>query len=338
MSELNLLQQLLLERPWILADGATGTRLLNMGLNSGTAPELWNDTNSEDVGKLYQKTIDSGVDLFLTNSFGSNYSRLKLHDAGHRSYELSQKAAEIARNLVDKSNRTIVIAGSIGPTGEILQPAGDLTFREAVEIFSAQVEGLKAGGVDVYWVETMSDPTELKAAGKAIKAINGDWCATMSFDTAGRTMMGFSASSMVSLIDELENPPLAIGANCGVGVSDLLRTLKEMTLSRKPLIAKGNAGIPKFKEGKIYYDGTLEVMADYACLARDLGVKIIGGCCGTTPQHLRAMRSSLESQPFGSTPTLEDIEKKLGNFSSISNLNTSAKLNLRRARKRRKKR
>ena len=317
--ELNTLERLLLEKPWILADGATGTQLFNMGLVAGDSPEIWNDTQPNKISKLYQDSVNSGVDLFLTNSFGSNSSRLKLHNAENRSFELSKKAAEIARNVADKSDRTIIVAGSMGPTGDLLFPVGDLSYEEAVEIFFTQAKGLKAGGADVLWVETMSDPSEFSAAGEAAGMLGMSWCGTMSFDTAGRTMMGLSSIEMVNFIEKMKYQPIAFGANCGVGAADLLRTIKGFSNSEKPIIAKGNAGIPKYKDGKILYDGTAKLMADYACLARDLGVKIIGGCCGTTPKHLLEMRKALETEPVSKLlPTSATIELKLGGFSSSS--------------------
>jgi 5-methyltetrahydrofolate--homocysteine methyltransferase len=146
------------------------------------------------------------------------------------------------------------------------------------------------------------------------------WCGTMSFDTAGRTMMGVTSSALAELVEKLPNPPIAFGANCGVGASDLMRTVLGFasTGTERPIIAKGNAGIPKYHDGHIHYDGTPELMAEYAVLARDAGVRIIGGCCGTMPEHLRAMRAALESRPKGPRPTLETISEKLGGFSSSS--------------------
>ena len=142
----------------------------------------------------------------------------------------------------------------------------------------------------------------------------------MSFDTAGRTMMGLTSAGMVELVAGLPNQPLAFGANCGVGASDLLRTVLGFRAAHPalPVISKGNAGIPKFHDGHIHYDGTPELMADYAVLARDCGATIIGGCCGTTPAHLAAMRAALENTPPGPVPDLDTIAARLGGFSSPS--------------------
>jgi len=316
----NALTKLLDSRDWLLADGATGTNLFNMGLEAGEPPEFWNVDKPGNIRKLYKGAVDAGSDIFLTNSFGGNASRLKLHQAQGRVTELNRIAAEIARDVADASGRAIVVAGSVGPTGEIFEPMGTLTHSMAVEMFHEQAEGLKAGGADVLWVETISAPEEYRAAAEAAQLAGMPWCGTMSFDTAGRTMMGTTSAAMVEMVEKLAYPPLAFGANCGVGASDLMRTMLGFAAqgSPIPLIAKGNAGIPKYHDGHIHYDGTPELMAEYAVLARDSGVKIIGGCCGTMPEHLAAMRAALESRPKGPRPTLEQISAALGGFSSAS--------------------
>lgn len=314
------LSRMLATRDWIMADGATGTNLFNMGLSSGEAPELWNTDKPDAIRALYRGAVEAGSDLFLTNSFGGNASRLKLHGAQGRVHELNRVAASLGREVADAAGHPVVVAGSMGPTGEIMEPMGSLTHARAVEMFHEQAEGLKDGGVDVLWVETISSPDEFKAAAEAALLAGMPWCGTMSFDTAGRTMMGVTSAQMVALVEKLAHPPLAFGANCGVGASDLMRTLLGFVAAgpERPIIAKGNAGIPKYKDGAIHYDGTPELMADYAVLARDAGVRIIGGCCGTMPEHLRAMRQALETRPKGPRPTLEEISAKLGPFSSAS--------------------
>lgn len=316
----NPLSTILTDRNWLLADGATGTNLFNMGLEAGEPPELWNTDHRDRITTLYKGAVDAGCDLFLTNTFGGNASRLTLHDAQDRVFELNQVGAEIGREVADASGRKVIVAGSVGPTGEIMAPMGALTHERAVEMFHEQAEGLKAGGADVLWLETISAPEEFKAAAEAFSLADMPWCGTMSFDTAGRTMMGVTSTAMVKLVNKLPNPPVAFGANCGVGASDLLRTVLGMKQSvpTRPLIAKGNAGIPKYHDGHIHYDGTPELMADYAVLARDCGATVIGGCCGTTPEHLRHMREALETRPRGDAPSLANIAEVLGGFSSES--------------------
>jgi len=316
----DLLSRLMAERDWLMADGATGTTLFNMGLSAGEAPELWNADRPDSIRTLYRGAVEAGSDLFLTNSFGGNAARLKLHQAEGRVRELNRLAAELGREIADAAGRPVVVAGSVGPTGEIMAPMGRLTHELAVEMFHEQAEGLKEGGADVLWVETISAPEEYKAAAEAARLADMPWCGTMSFDTAGRTMMGVTAAQLAALVDRLPFPPLAFGANCGVGAADLLRTVAGFVAAgtERPIIAKGNAGIPRFQGGHIHYDGTPPLMAEYAVLARDLGAKIIGGCCGTLPEHLRAMRAALESTPPGPRPSLEEIAARLGGFSSES--------------------
>ncbi len=314
------LSQLLSTRAWLMADGATGTNLFNMGLESGEPPEFWNTDRPDNIRTLYRNAVEAGSDIFLTNTFGGNASRLKLHGAQGRVHELNRVGAALGRDIADASGRVVVVAGSVGPTGEIFVPMGTLTHAAAVEMFHEQAEGLKAGGADVLWVETLSAPEEYRAAAEAAALAGMPWCGTMSFDTAGRTMMGMTSVAMAAMVESLPNPPIAFGANCGVGASDLMRTVLGFTAigGARPLIAKGNAGIPKYHDGHIHYDGTPALMAEYAVLARDAGVRIIGGCCGTMPDHLRAMRAALESTPKGDSPSLETIAAKLGAFSSNS--------------------
>ncbi len=314
----NALADMLASRDWILADGATGTNLFNMGLGSGDAPEFWNEAEPDKIRALYRGAVEAGSDLFLTNSFGSNASRLKLHGAEARAHDLSRIAAELGREVADASGRTVIVAGSMGPTGEIMEPMGSLTYARAVEMFHEQAEGLKAGGADVLWVETISAAEEFRAAAEAAALADMPWCGTMSFDTAGRTMMGLTSAAMVDLVGKLGHKPLAFGAHCGVGAADLLRTVLGFMAQRpeQPVIAKGNAGIPKYVDGHIHYDGTPDLMADYAVLARDCGATIIGGCCGTMPEHLRKMREALETRAPGPRPTLDQIAAALGGFSS----------------------
>ena len=320
MTATNPLARMLETRDWILADGATGTNLFNMGLMSGDAPEMWNYEHPDRIRALYEGAVDAGSDLFLTNTFGGNASRLKLHGMDAKVREVNRIAAEIGREVADRQSRPVIVAGSVGPTGEIFEPMGTLTHAAAVEMFHEQAEGLKEGGADVLWLETISAPEEYRAAAEAFALADMPWCGTMSFDTAGRTMMGTTSTAVVKMVDKLPNAPLAFGANCGTGAADILRTVLGFAEANPatPIISKGNAGIPKYQAGHIHYDGTPELMADYAALARDCGARIIGGCCGTQPEHLRHMREALETRPKGGTPTLDEITAALGAFSSAS--------------------
>ncbi|MGV6806220.1 MAG: betaine--homocysteine S-methyltransferase [Ruegeria sp.] len=316
----NALTRLLETTDVILADGATGTNLFNMGLQSGDAPELWNADLPDKIRDLYRGSVEAGSDLFLTNTFGGTAARLKLHDAQNRVGELNRIGAELGRDVADSAGRPVVVAGSVGPTGEIMEPVGSLSHAVAVEMFHEQAEALKSGGADVLWLETISAPEEFRAAAEAFAMADMPWCGTMSFDTAGRTMMGVTSADLAQLVETLPNPPVAFGANCGTGASDILRTVLGFVAqgTERPIVSKGNAGIPKYVDGHIHYDGTPELMGHYAAMARDAGATIIGGCCGTMPAHLREMRKALDTSARGSRPTLDQITSALGPFSSAS--------------------
>lgn len=314
----NALSDLLETRDWLLADGATGTNLFAMGLEAGEPPELWNIDAPEKIRALHQGFVDAGSDILLTNSFGGNAYRLKLHNAQSRVAELNRAAAAIAREIADAAGRPVIVAGSLGPTGEILEPAGPLSIADAADAFEEQGAALLAGGADVLWFETLSAAEEAHAAAIAAARLNAPLCGTLSFDTAGRTMMGLSPAGYAELTGELAAVPLAFGANCGVGAPDMLRTVLSLTEadSESVIIAKGNAGIPKYVDGHIHYDGSPELMGQYAVLARGAGARIIGGCCGSTYDHIRAMRAALEATPDPVRPDLETVVEILGAFNT----------------------
>lgn len=310
----NPIDALIAEKGALLADGATGTNLFDMGLQSGEAPELWNEESPEKVEALHRGFIEAGSDIILTNTFGGSRYRLKLHDAQDRAFELNKKAAEIACRLAAEAGRRVIVAGSVGPTGELLQPLGSMTYEEAVDAFAEQIEGLKAGGAEVAWIETMSAPDEIRAAAEAAIRVGLPYTYTGSFDTAGRTMMGLAPKDIYSVGDELPEKPVAVGANCGVGAPDILAALLDMSEARPDakIVVKGNCGIPEFHGSEIHYSGTPELMADYVRLAVDSGARIIGGCCGTSFEHLAAMRKALDEHQKGARPTVEDIETRVG--------------------------
>lgn len=310
----NPLSDLLAEKAILLADGATGTSLFAMGLEAGEAPELWNEAKPENITKLHQDFVDAGADIILTNSFGGTRHRLKLHHAQDRVHELNQKAAAIARAVADKADRKVIVAGSVGPTGELLIPLGAMSYEDAVDAFEEQIKGLKAGGADVAWIETMSSPDEIRAAAEAAVKVDMPYVYTGSFDTAGKTMMGLAPKDIHGVAPDIGEGPIAVGANCGVGASDILATLLSMTEAKPDatVVVKGNCGIPEFRGEKIYYSGTPPLMAEYARLAIDAGAKIIGGCCGTSCEHLAAIREAVDTHVARERPTLEVIVEKIG--------------------------
>lgn len=310
----NPLQDLLAKKGVLLADGATGTSLFAMGLEAGEAPELWNESHPERIDTLHQDFVDAGADIILTNSFGGTRHRLKLHHAEDRVFALNKRAAEIARSVADRAPRRVIVAGSVGPTGELLIPLGALSYEDAVAAFREQIEGLKAGGAQIAWIETMSAADEIRAAAEAAVAVGLPFVYTASFDTAGRTMMGLSPRDLPDVAGAVGDGPLAVGANCGVGASDILASLLDMTEAAPDatIIVKGNCGIPEFRGAEIHYSGTPPLMADYARLARDAGAKIIGGGCGTSCGHLAAMRAALDEHTPGPRPTIETIVERIG--------------------------
>jgi 5-methyltetrahydrofolate--homocysteine methyltransferase len=310
----NPIDALLAEKGVLLADGATGTNLFAMGLEAGEAPELWNENAPEKITALHEGFVDAGADIILTNSFGGTRHRLKLHNAQDRVHELNRAAAKIARAVADKAGRKVIVAGSVGPTGELLVPLGALTYQEAVEAFVEQIAGLKAGGAEVAWIETMSAPDEIRAAAEAAIRVGLPYTYTCSFDTAGRTMMGLLPGHIHGVAEDLEQRPVAVGANCGVGASDILATLLDISATKADatIIVKGNCGIPEFRGSEIHYSGTPDLMSDYVRLAVDGGASIIGGCCGTSFEHLRAMRAALDSHRKADRPTLDRIIARIG--------------------------
>ncbi len=315
----NRFTHLLATRPWLLADGATGSNLFDVGLMSGDAPELWNTEHPERITKLHQDFVDAGADIILTNSFGGTVYRLKLHNAQGRMAELNTRAAQIARQVADASGRTVAVAGSMGPTGEIMEPIGPLTFAQAKAAFAEQALALAAGGADVLWIETMSSREEVEAAVAGAAVAGLPIVCTLSFDTNGRTMMGISPSDFSGIEKTLSPRLAACGTNCGVGASEVVACIHNLAQAMGPevvLVAKGNCGIPQYVDGAICYNGTPEIMANYARMALDAGARIIGGCCGTSAKHLRAMREALDAHTKSDSPTLEAIVSTLGEVST----------------------
>jgi len=311
----DLLSELLATRDYLLADGATGTNFFAMGLESGDAPDIWNINHPERVTALHSGFVEAGSDIILTNTFGANSYRLKLHGDQDRVAEINEAGARIAREVADRAGRPVVVGGSMGPTGEIYQPVGALSQEDGQAAFAEQAKALAAGGVDVLWIETISGVEEMSAAVAGAAEAGLPVVATMTFDTVGRTMMGVTPQHALEHTHGLDTRLVAFGANCGVGPGGLVDTvlgLKRGATTDDILIAKGNCGIPEYKDGEIAYSGSHEIMAQYARLAREAGARIIGGCCGTTPGHVRAMADALKDYVPAGTPERHEIEQALG--------------------------
>lgn len=333
------LEKLLAEKPLLLADGATGTNFMEMGLEPGFPPDLWNLSHPEKPTALHQKFVDAGSDIILTNTFGANGPRLKLHDAQDKTYEINKAGAEVAGQVAELADRPVVVAGSVGPTGELFEPMGEMTMQSAIAAFTEQMRGLKDGGADVIWIETMSAAEEITAACETAIALDMPFVFTASFDTAGKTMMGIAPGKIGELATALKVPPLAYGANCGVGASDMLVSNLAMTEAdpKAVIVGKANCGIPVVKGKETVYTGTPPLMADFLRMAADSGVRIIGGCCGNAPEHIAAMRVALDEYEPSTRPTLDEIVNKIGPLvSPPTNAAAKSRLADRNARRRRK--
>lgn len=297
----NPINDLIRKKGWCVADGATGSNFFGRGLEAGYPPELWCVERPEEVLWLHGEFLKAGADLILTNSFGANAPRLKLHKSEDRVHQINEASAKLARAAVrrfaEASGREAIVAGSMGPTGELFAPMGELSYQAAVDFFTEQAQALAEGGVDVLWIETMSAKEEVAAAAEAAKTTGLPVAATLTFDTARRSMMGVTPTEYAVFAKEIGLD--LIGSNCGIGPAELMDSTTELVKadSGLPIIAKGNCGIPQYIDGEIHFHGSPELMAQYALYARDAGATIIGGCCGTTPEHLVAMVEALDSTP-----------------------------------------
>lgn len=297
----NPIAEIIAAKGWCVADGATGSNFFGRGLEAGYPPDLWCVERPEEVSRLHSEFLDAGADVILTNSFGANAPRLKLHKAENRVAELNHAAAalamEVTRQYFEKTGRRTVVAGSMGPTGELFEPMGTLTHEQAVAVFTEQANALAAGGAEVIWIETMSSKEEVAAAAEAARTTSLPVCATLTFDTARRSMMGITPADFAQFAVDIGLD--MAGANCGVGPAELLDSTQGLIAAglNIPVAAKGNCGIPQYIDGAIHFHGSPELMAQYALFARDAGATIIGGCCGTTPEHIAAMVAALENRP-----------------------------------------
>ena len=283
---------------YVVADGGMGTRLFALGLISGDAPERFNLSKPGQIRDVHRGHLRAGSDLVLTNSFGANGLRLGLHDLGGRTLELNEAAARIAREAAEaerrRDARPMLVAGSMGPTGELLEPLGSLSAADCEEAFAAQAEGLAEGGADILWIETMSDLGEVEAAVRgARRACDLPVAVSLSFDTAGHTMMGVGATEAARRLGGLE--PAALGANCGNNIADTEAAAVAMraALPDVPVIFKPNAGIPVWTGTTFRYTAGPETLAAHAHRAVQAGVRIVGGCCGTTPEHIAKIAAVL---------------------------------------------
>ena len=279
----------------ILADGAMGTMLFANGLQFGDPPELWNLAHPDVVRRIHRGYLEAGSRIVMTNTFGGNRLRLGMHGNQERVDELNRTAAILLRAEVSAAGGTALVAGDIGPSGEIIAPLGTLDYDEAVDVFAEQAASLVAGGVDLIWVETMSDLNEIKAAIQGVRRVAPGVAlvATMTFDTRGHTMMGVSPEDAVAHLAAWGAD--AIGGNCGNGPDELIPVVAKMHAADPDvvLVAKSNAGMPELVDMQAVYRASPGMMAGTALEMRDAGARIVGACCGSTPDHLRSMSAAL---------------------------------------------
>ena len=284
----------------VLGDGAMGTLLQTRGIEPGGAAELWNVDHADAITAIHTEYAEAGARLVTTNTFGGTSARLALHGLEDRVHELNVAGARIAREVADRFDGWVL--GDVGPSGELLAPIGLVEPDEIKAMFAAQIAALAEGGADVILVETMSDLAEVEAAVGAAAEVAPDLpvAATLTFDTHGHTMMGVSPERAAEALASLG--ARIVGGNCGNGPHEIGPVMTQMA-ERRPsgvhLIAQSNAGMPQLHGSEFHYDGTPEVMAEYAVRMRELGVGVIGACCGSTPAHVAAMRAALDLAPTG---------------------------------------
>lgn len=284
-----------LEKATLVSDGAMGTMLQDRGLTDGGAPELWNVEKPDQIESVLEGYAAAGARFITTNTFGGTYGRLAMHGLEDRLFELNQAGAQIARRVADRHPGCFVM-GDIGPSGDLMEPMGTMTLESGQALFAEQIRALVAGGVDAILIETMSDLGEVEAAVNAAKEVAPGMpiITTMSFDTNLRTMMGVKPGMAVTHIAGLG--VRIIGANCGRGTDEMLVLAEEMVKARPKgvfIITQSNAGLPKLQGDEFIYDGTPAEMAKHANKMKEIGVNIIGSCCGSTPAHTAAIAATV---------------------------------------------
>jgi 5-methyltetrahydrofolate--homocysteine methyltransferase len=290
----NRLARLLEGRGLVLFDGGMGTLLQERGLDDGGCGELWNVEHPEVVSAIHEEYAAAGATILTTNTFGGTRPRLAMNGLADRVAELSRAGAEIAREVADRHDA--LVAGGIGPTGELMAPLGSLSRDDTQAIFAEQLDGLLAGGIDLVLVETMSDLAEVEAAVAAARSCAPELpvVATLSFDTNLRTMMGVSPEAAVRSLEAQGVD--AVGANCGRGPDEMEAIAAQLVAARVDevlLVAQSNAGLPQLVGDHFEYDVAPHILASHAVTLRGLGIDLIGACCGSNPEHTAAMRAAL---------------------------------------------
>ena len=281
----------------LVSDGAWGTFLQAKGLGPGECPELWNIEHPEEVFEIAKSYIDAGSDMIETNSFGGSIFKLKPYGLAERVAEINKAAAEISRRAAGPDKHVL---GSMGPTGKLLMME-EVTTGEFYEAFKIQATALAEGGADALVVETMSDIDEAKAAVRACKEnTDCEVICTMTFEKSGEkeyhTMMGISPEQMVD--EMIASGADIIGANCGNGAKNMIDITQIIRSVNKniPVLIHANAGAPLYHNGKTIFPETPDQMAEFVQLLIEAGANIIGGCCGTTPEHIRKIAEIVQKK------------------------------------------
>ena len=337
------LRRRLEERGYLLADGAMGTRLMEAGLAEGALPERWNRDRADAVVAIHGSYIEAGSDIVLTNSFGGTRPRLAMHGAEGELEELNMAAVACVRRAIETcEGRDVFVAGSMGPTGEMISPLGKLSESEMEGMYYEQACALLKGGADMLWIETQSDLGEMRCAMRAAGRVGLPYSVTVSFDTAGRTMFGISPEEFGDFClgfaggssgDASGEGLWGMGLNCGLAASDTLLSLRRLTEHLRGkgvgvkgegekrgllVIVKGNCGVPQWRDGGFQYSGSEGTMGDYAVMARRLGADVVGSCCGSGAGHVRVMGERLAGfGDVGSFPSIEDIEGVVGKAEGV---------------------
>jgi 5-methyltetrahydrofolate--homocysteine methyltransferase len=291
---MNRLAELLGSDGPVLLDGGMGTLLQDSGLEDGEPGELWNLENQDAVRAAHAAYAEAGARVLTTNTFGGTRPRLDMHGLGDRLHEVNRNAARIARSVADEHG--LLVAGDLGPTGELLAPLGTMTGEDAQALFAEQLTALVEGGIDLILIETLSDLGEADAALAAARQVAPHLpvVVTMSFDTNLRTMMGVRPGDAVTHLAAAGAD--AVGANCGRGPVEMEVIAAEMAQARTGdllLVAQSNAGLPQVVGDHFEYDATPDDLAAHAARLSGLGIDLVGGCCGSTPAHIAAIHSLL---------------------------------------------
>ncbi|HUT03874.1 MAG TPA: homocysteine S-methyltransferase family protein [bacterium] len=291
----NRLSELLAKKTLLIVDGAMGTMLQSAGLGVGECPELWNINRPDSIRQIHEAYLNAGADVILTNTFGGSPKKLSMFGLAHRAVAINRAGAQLAAQARESCGRykAALIFGSVGPTGELLEPLGTATLEAMIEQFAVQIEALVEGGVDAIMVETMISPEEAIAAASAGKTVQESLPIVINLTyeptpRGPRTMMGTSPERFIQMLSEQGVNVDGVGTNCGTGADDMVSVVSALRgCTDLPIVAYPNAGMPRMQDGMAVYDESPEAFSEKTAKLADAGATMIGGCCGTTPEHIQ---------------------------------------------------